>query len=548
MKCSNWKLLVWGFLGIIPLANPLYGQLGGDLPSRNDLKTLDTPSAATLQKEADLIEEVLVPEIVFRVNPSHSKIVRTKLPVERLAITDATIVEVNEFSPTELEIIGQKAGETTVTIWFKQPGGSLTVLRYLVKVEADDGEQLRAEAEYGRLQTRINEMFPNSQVQLIPVADKLIIRGQARDAEEAGQILAVVGGQSTDQGGGLQSPTVNLGNVARLPGSTDLQTTSVINLLRVPGEHQVMLKVRIAELTRTARRDLAVDLSVVKNNFAISSLLTGGVGNISAILDGGDITLLLQAFSSNGMGKILAEPNLVTISGKPATFLAGGEFAVPTTVGVNGVGAVSTTFRGFGTQLSFTPTVLDKDKIRLVVAPSFSSINNGNAVDGIPGLDTRAVTTTVDLREGQWLAIAGLIQDEQAGSKGRIPYLGDIPLVGAAFGNVTTNRSETELIVLVSPELVHPMESEQVPPLLPGMEVTDPTNREFFLHQQIEGNPTEQHRSTVFPTVAHQVRHANRAAKHGTVTYSESVGPQAHPIETQQVEDYYITGEHGFSH
>ncbi|WP_231756483.1 type II and III secretion system protein family protein [Lignipirellula cremea] len=516
-----------------------WGQAGGDIASRQDLRSLENPGSETLDKESSLIDEVLNPEIIFRVDPSRSKIVRTRLPVERLAITNSDIVEVNEFSPTEFEIIGQKSGQTTLTLWFKQADGSLTVLRYLVKVEANDTDLLREEAEYGKLQIRINELFPNSQVQLIPVADKLIIRGQARDAEEAAQILGVVGGQSTNQQGGLQVQSVNLGPVARLPGAPDLQTSSVINLLRVPGEQQVMLKVRVAELTRTAKRNMSVDFDIVKDNFALSSILSGGIGNISAILDGGDVALLIQAFSSNGMGKILAEPNLVTISGKPATFLAGGEFAVPTTVGVNGVGAVSTTFRGFGTQLAFTPTVLDKDKIRLQVAPSFSSLNQANAVDGIPGLNTRAVVTTVDLREGQWLAIAGLIQEEQTGSKSRIPYIGDIPLLGAAFSNQATSRSETELIVLVSPELVHPMEYEQVPPLLPGMEVTDPTNKEFFFHQQIEGLPWEHHRSTVFPQIAHQVFHANHDGAHGYV--------EGHPVEIQQSEDFYITGPHGFS-
>ena len=132
---------------------------------------------------------------------------------------------------------------------------------------------------------------------------------------------------------------------------------------------------------------------------------------------------------------------------------------------------------------------MDKDKIRLQVAPSFSSINEGNTVNGIPGLDTRGVTTTVDLREGQWLAIAGLIQDQQAGSRARIPYLGDIPVLGAAFGRQEVRREETELVVLVSPELVHPLEPEQAPHLLPGMSVTEPTDHVYLL-QMIEGVAT----------------------------------------------------------
>jgi len=236
----------------------------------------------------------------------------------------------------------------------------------------------------------------------------------------------------------------------------------------------------------------------------------------------------------------LAEPTLVTLSGQTANFIAGGEFPVPTTVGVAGVGAVSTTFRGFGTQLAFTPTVLDKDRIRLQVSPSFSTLNATNSVNGIPGLNTRAVDTTVDLREGQWLAIAGLIQDEQGGTRGRIPGIGDVPLLGALFGNQSFTRDETELVVLVSPELVHPLEAEQVPMLLPGMEVTDPTNYDFFWRQQIEGTPNVHHRSTVWPVYQRRIRDAKAAAKLEARQAKQNAG-------YQDCQKYFVQGPHGFS-
>ena len=205
------------------------------------------------------------------------------------------------------------------------------------------------------------------------------------------------------------------------------------------------------------------------------------------ILDGGDVDFVLGAIETHGYGKILAEPTLVTLSGRTAQFLAGGEFAVPTTVGIGGVGAATTTFRGFGTELSFTPTVLDKDLVRLEVSPSFSTLNTDATVGGIPGLSRRSVDTTVDLREGQWLAIAGLIQDEQGGQHSRFPFLGNLPIAGHLFSQRSTSRFETELVVLVSPQLVHPLETEQLPLFLPGMEVTDPTNTDFFARKLIEG-------------------------------------------------------------
>ncbi len=516
-----------------------WAQVGVRLPNFSDMQSLEHPGEAVRDKEASLIDEVLTPELIFRVVPNQSKVIRTKLPVTRLAITDPNIVEVNEFGPTELEIIGVKAGETTMTLWFTQPGGQSTILRYLVRVAANEAEQYRAEVEFGKLQTRINEMFPYSQVQLIPIADKLIVRGQARDSREAAEILALITGQSTNQLGNIGS-FVNIGGVAGLPGAEDLRTQSVINLLNVPGEQQVMLKVRIAEISRSAARQLGNDFAIAGNNFAISNFI-GGAGNITAILDGGDVNLFITAFSSNGYGKILAEPTLVTLSGQPATFIAGGEFAVPTVVGVGGVEAATTTFRGFGTQLTFLPTVIDKDKVRLQVAPSFSTLNQDIAVNGIPGLNSRAVTTTVDLREGQWLAVAGLIQDEQRGNRGRIPYLGDIPIIGMAFGVQSTQRDETELVVLVSPELVHPMERDQVPPLLPGMSVTDPTDNAFFLWQMIEGHPDVHHRSTMAPQVRMETLREN-----SQILKARFQGSKGYPVY-QQSQGYYMSGPQGFS-
>jgi len=517
-----------------------FAQIAAELPGPRATDQIQTPDESVIRKEADLVQEVLDPELIFRVDPSRSKILRTKLPITRVAITDPSIVEINEFGTTEIEVIGLKAGETTLSIWFAAPDGSTRLLRYLVQVASDGAEQERAEIEFGKLEVRINEMFPNSMIQLIPIADKLIVRGQARDAQEAAQIMAVLGGQSVNQTGSIALGAGG-GVAAVLPGAEDLQTKHLVDLLHVPGEQQVMLKVRIAELQRTAARDLGFNFAVTGQEYAISHVIGSASGNLTAILDGGDVDLFLQATSTNGMSKILAEPTLVTISGKSANFIAGGEFAVPTAVGVGGIGAVSTTFRGFGTQLSFTPTVLDKDKIRLQVAPSFSSINESNSVDGIPGLDIRGVTTTVDLREGQWLAVAGLIQDEQDGSRSRFPGLGDIPVVGAAFGRQTTSRTETELVVLVSPELVHPMEPEQLPLFLPGTEVTDPTYKDFYWHQQIEGQKDFHYRSTVWPHYRHQIMHDNR----------EILKAQRHASKANRHyskhEKYYISGPQGFS-
>ena len=233
---------------------------------------------------------------------------------------------------------------------------------------------------------------------------------------------------------------------------------------------------------------------------------------------------------SNGNAKILAEPNLVVLSGQTATFISGGEFAVPTVVGVGGAQASTTTFKGFGTQLTFTPTVLGRDRIRLTVVPTFSTINRANSVNGIFGVDTRSVSTTVELREGQVLAIAGLLQEQQRGDNARVPILGDIPYLNAIFANKSISRDETELIILISPELVHPLEPEEAPSLLPGMEMTEPDDIEFFIKGEIEGRPGCAHRSTVWPLYRNRLHKCGRNCN----VYNQS-------------ESYYIYGPVGLS-
>lgn len=539
---ANWRKMARNLLltAIACVPAPAFAQLAGELPSATDARKVERPAEATLMKETSLIEEVIDPELIFRVEPARSRVVRTRLPVKRVAITDPTVVEINEFTPSELEVIGLKAGETTVTIWFQDDAGQTRRLRYLVQVAANESEQQQAASEFSKLQARINELFPNSQVQLFPVADKLVIRGQARDSREAAEILALVGGQIQNQGGqnGMNQNIVGAGQVARLPGAPQLQFSQVVNLMNVPGEQQVMLKVRVAEISRTALRDLGVRYGLDVGNWGMGFAGFAGAANISAILNDGDYFLMMKAFSSNAYSKILAEPTLITLNGQPATFLAGGEFAVPVTVGVEGASAVANVFRSFGTAIVFTPHIIDKDKIRLQVMPTLSTRNNENDVNGIPGLNTRTVSTTVDLREGQWLAIAGLIQDHQKGERSRIPFIGDIPVLGAAFGSQAKKREETEMVVLVSPELIHPLEREQAPALLPGMEVTDPTDIAFFFRQQIEGPPSVMHRSTLWPSARQKaVIEGHRAAqgqRKATRTFVDE-------------ESFYVNGPSGLS-
>lgn len=489
------------------------------------LNELDTPEAQA--KVDSLIENVRLPEALLVVDPRRSKLITTKKPVSRFSITNPEIADIVQFSPSEFELIGASPGQTTLTLWFAED----EVLRYLVEVRRDVQVEDQREEEYSDLQRMVNELFPDSSVQIFPIADKVILRGQARDASEAAKIIAIVTDSASIQGNAGFQQVATLGTVASAHPGSDLPTSRVINLLEVPGEMQVMLRVRVAELSRSALREMGADLNVSTENFMWSQML-GVAGAFSAVLDTDDVRLALSAISSNSYSKILAEPNLVTLSGRPASFIAGGEFAVPVVVGIEGAAAATTNFRGFGTQVEFTPTVIDKDRIRLQVAPTVSAINDSltNPVSGVPGLNTRSVFTTVDLREGQWLAIAGLIQDEQDGSKARVPFIGDVPILDSIFSKKSVKRVETELLILVSPELVHPLSAEETPLILPGMEVTEPNDFKFFVYGDYEGDPNCHHRSTVWNL---QLR---RTLLHGD-----------NSSRYQASDDYYFNGAHGFS-
>ncbi|NQV24859.1 MAG: pilus assembly protein N-terminal domain-containing protein [Rhodopirellula sp.] len=491
-------------------------------------------SSQLATKVGELVDEIVQQEAELDVPLRRSKILRMKQSIFRAAIADPTIVEIVAFGTREIEIIGKEAGSTTVTFWLGDEDNPHH-LSLVVNVEKDDSIEDRRRMEYGELQGMINEMFPDSRIQLIPIADKLIVRGQVRDEQEAVKIMSVLRDNATSVGGiggGFGAGIGNAGTAAEpFPDASDLPKAQVISLLNIPGEKQVMLKVRIAELKRSAVRQLGADFNFDVGDLMLSSALAGS-GNLMATgtFNDDSFSLALNALTGNGSAKILAEPNLVVMSGQTANFISGGQFAVPTVVGVGGAQASTTSFKGFGTQLSFSPVVLDRDRIRLNVSPSFSTLNSANSVNGIFGIDTRSVNTTVELREGQVLAIAGLLQEQQRADSSRVPLLGDTKLLRPLFENKKISRDETELLILVSPELVHPMEASEAPTILPGMEVTEPDDVDFFIYGDLEGRPGFHHRSTVWPLF----RNRNCRCKDDFEAIKQS-------------QQYYVHGENGFS-
>jgi pilus assembly protein CpaC len=244
-------------------------------------------------------------------------------------------------------------------------------------------------------------------------------------------------------------------------------------------------------------------LSPIATAFNALGEAANGNGTLYGIFDAGHFSLFLNALRSNALAKILAEPNLMALDGQPARFLAGGLFPypVPQSSSVPGGTAVVTVqFANFGAILSFLPQILANDVIRLDVEPVFSQLNfgAGTTINGgaVPAIDQRSARTVVEMREGQTLAIAGLLQSTTNANTTRIPGLGDLPIVGPWFSFNKIETVETELIVLVTPELVSPMEANEVSPA-PGDRVLQPNDFEFYFLGRIEGKLGRDFRATV---------------------------------------------------
>ncbi len=506
---------------------------------------LPRPSQETLRKLDALVGPFVDPETSIELVVGLPRLWVLKAVPFRYQIGDPRILSLEVLGlPTELSLIGQQVGSTTLTMWFGERDNPArqTILSFLVNVLPDPTAKERLERVYKALEDEINKFFPDSFVCLFLVGDKLVLSGEAKDAIEAVQILSIVRANSpTSQGGGASAIPVgqtNLNfNVGGLTPTGDQARqalenfiiqgeTDVVNLLRIPGEQQVNLKVTVAEVNRAAARSIGINFSITNNQgITVFSQNTGGVmSNVPALLDNGQIPLMIEALRSVNLARSLAEPNLTTLNGLPATFFAGGEFPVPVVTGGVLGGLQGTSFVPFGVQLFFTPFVTDKDRIRLTVQATVSTrdLSTGSQVGNtnVAGLTARSVATTVELREGQTLAIGGLLQTNMGATTTRVPLFGDIPFLGQAFRRDTTQAGESELVLLVTPQLVHPMEPKEIGPL-PGSDVFEPGDLEFYLLGRLESWRPYDYRSPVMHDI-------NRMCAYRRCELLYFVGPHGH--------------------
>lgn len=355
-------------------------------------------------------------------------------PVERFSIGETTIADAVAVSPREVLVTGKKLGTTTLLVWDKAG----TVKVYSVEVTAD------APA----LERYLRTLFPGDSIGVSASSNTVTLSGRVRSAAIDQQAV----------------------NIAKATGAV------IVDRLQAPPGRQVLLQVQFAEVNRTAAREMSSILSSV-NPDRLNGVDTSMVESVSDGLmrlflgkANAQFNAVIRALRARGEFKSLAEPNLLTLPGQEASFLAGGEFPYPSVQGGGQSGAITIVFKEFGVRLRFTPTLTEGGSIRLHVAPEVSSLDfaNGLTLNGfqIPSLLTRRAETDVELRDGQHLAIAGLLDNAWTKDVTRIPILGDIPVLGEFFKSSAAQQRRTELLVVVTPVLVDA--TDKAPPLPTG--------------------------------------------------------------------------------
>jgi pilus assembly protein CpaC len=451
-----------------------------------------------VQKEYDqYVKSIVDPQTTLDLVVGRARLMVLASAPQRVLVGDERIAVTEEVSPTELSLKAKAVGTTVLNLWFADPldESKHKVLSFLVRVYPDPQTKERLRDEYRVLADEINRVFPQSQVSLTTVGDKLSVSGQAKDVAEAAQILRIVRAHAAGESSAASDPMPAEGTPDNpAPVAQQLMQVAgpnVVNLLRVPGEQQVMLRVTVAEVDRAAARSIGLNCSVERHDgTTIFSTRTGELAgltsmdgtNVPVFLDNGQVGLAIHALRNLNMAKSIAEPHLAALNGHCAEFTTGGRFPVPCASG--------TDFVPYGVRLNFTPLITDRDCIRLIVQAEVSTKDVASTVPvgctPVPGLNSRTFRTTVELREGQTMAVAGLIQNNCGSATHGPPWLCELPLLGRLFGSEITATSEQELIVLITPELVHPLECKDAPPL-PGCDFIQPSDLEFYLMGHVQG-------------------------------------------------------------
>ena len=398
----------------------------------------------------------------LQVPMNRAVVVEAENPFAELSIANPGIADISTLSDRTIYVLGKAPGRTTLTLL--GPDGRL-ITNVEVQVTPDIAE----------FKERLRQILPGEAIEVRTANDGIVLSGVVSSIERLDRALDLARRYAPDR---------------------------VSNLMVVGGTQQVMLKVRFAEVQRTVLKNLSSNLNLTEAGnfsagngaanlsgnianpavFALDNLAAGQlgvVGNLGSI----GVAALIEALETKDLVRTLAEPNLVALSGQEASFLAGGEYPIPI---VDDDGGITIDYKPFGIQLNFIPRVVDGRRINLELNAAVSAIDGNTTVTNdsfaINGFSRRETETTVEMMDGQSFAVSGLLQDDFNDSVSQVPWLGDVPILGALFRSTSYQRSQSELVVIVTPHLVTPTRGEAL--ALPTDRVRPPTESELFLFGQ----------------------------------------------------------------
>ncbi len=433
-------------------------------PASAQLPTYQPPNI--VRKISDLSDKL-------ELTTNTSRILTLDKPIPRVQVNNPELLAVTPLSATQVQISAKKAGVTQVNLWDEE--GTIHTVDVMIYGDARE------------LEVALATQFPHSSIKVYRYSESLVLKGFVDNPTEVSQIRLLA----------------------------EDYAPKVITNINVGGVQQVLLKVKVMEVNRTKLRNLGVDWAQFSNGVGVVSSVSGlisqveqgggSAGTSTPNVDGTGVINNLGTFQFgivNGNNsffgfidflqkrdvvKTLAEPNLVAVSGRPSQFNVGGE--VPILI-PQSLGTTSIDYKPFGTQIDFLPIVLGNGNIRLEVRPRISDLDDAAGIDvgdtRVPGFRVRQVDTAVELKAGQTFALAGLVQERTFTTNTGVPYLSDLPILGVPFRRTHSDIEEIELLIMVTPEFVDPLDPCQVPCGGPGLETTSPGNKDLYCAGHVE--------------------------------------------------------------
>jgi len=391
-------------------------------------------------------EKAQAEPVQINVLVGQSRVINFDKPIGRFSVSNPEVAEAVLVAPDQVLVNGKAFGQVNFIAW-EQKGGAFIVFDVYVR------------SNLSLIDSQIKALFPKDDISLSQANGSVVISGNVKQAATVAQVEAVVKAAGFNTVNMLQSPTAN--------------------------KAQVQLQVRVAEVSRSRMKELGATFAYESSPGVGGVVGAGGGpwtmgkvdgGNIfgttvgsalNLFVMGGNTFNFLKALKTQGALRSLAEPNLIAMDGQEASFLAGGEYPVPVVQNSGDRAMVTIMFKEYGIRLNFKPTIIDEDHIRLELEPEVSTIDFANGVkfDGfiVPALKTRRAKTGVELRDGQSFALAGLLDNSEMRSISKIPVLGDIPILGTLFNSKSFQKSETELMFIVTAQLVKPVNRDDLP-------------------------------------------------------------------------------------